>query len=366
MYGIDGYGRFVSVTSGALIITIILDFGYTQGLPKHILKGYISAKNSVFLVLVSKVLFFIFLSPFVVLFFDNYLILILLSLVSILSVEPIMLGLDKYKEMLKYQFISKLLYLIGVLFIYWRGLDVIYLFVIYALSLFTFNLFCVLSILYDNKLPIYSKVKFSLYKNVIKDCFKFYISKSFVNIYQQTSVFFVSIFCSEQLTGYYALSNQLYKVAQGVIGSISKVYYTRMLKTKKIIEMIKVIKLVSCFYFLGWGVILFRGESILSLISSGDMSTLFNVSVIFYSALFFVIISSFFGYPYLTPIGKENYSHMALILSTVTYFSLFLMSYYTGFISVYGFAVMIFLADLTGGVFRLFYAIKFRRMYYEF
>ncbi|HIF9210020.1 TPA: oligosaccharide flippase family protein [Photobacterium damselae] len=365
MYGVSGYGSFVSVTSGAVIITIILDFGYTQGLPKHILNNVIAAKNSVWLVIGSKLIFFLILTPIVIIYFDKSVSILLLSFVGIISVEPIMLALDKYKEMLKYQVLSKVIYLSFVFLIYFFDLNIHYLIVAYAVSLFSFNILCVLNILFDRDLSGFCKVKISTYKNVISDCFKFYISNSFVNVYQQTSVFFVSIFCGEQITGYYALSNQLYKVAQGVIGSISKVYYTRMLNNKKISEMLKIINIVLSFYIIGWVVIFFFGESILGLLSSNQDNTLFYISIIFYLSLFFVILSSFLGYPYLTPIGKENYSHLALILSTIIYFSLYLLFYLTGNLDVYIFAIMILSADFIGAVIRVYYAIRFKRLYYS-
>ncbi|EJG0071693.1 oligosaccharide flippase family protein, partial [Vibrio parahaemolyticus] len=41
-FGLSGYGYFATILSSAVIISLILDLGFTQGIPKHLLDNRIT------------------------------------------------------------------------------------------------------------------------------------------------------------------------------------------------------------------------------------------------------------------------------------------------------------------------------------
>lgn len=366
-FGLAGYGYFSTILSNAIILSLLLDLGYTQGMPKYILNHTLSVRESMLLIMVSKLPLFIIFSFFVSLLYSEekskYIIYIGMSLTF--SLEPIMYGLERYRIILLFQIFSKTIYCALVIAAYKYNRDISLILLSYGFSyivinfLYLFNLWP--NIFFGERGRRLCK---ETYLFIIRDCLKFHFSKLFVNIYQQSSVFFVSIFNADNATGIYALANQLYKVAQSTIGSIVKVSYTNMLKEKKIENLINMFKYTLYFYFFGLSIVVFGGKDILSaFFDSGDK--LYFPCLIFYFSLFFVILSSFFGYPYLTPIGKEKHSHLGLVISSLTYFLLFSMAFFINTTDIVTFALLIFCADLSGAVYRTYYSIKYRR-YYEF
>ncbi|EJG1690298.1 oligosaccharide flippase family protein [Vibrio parahaemolyticus] len=362
-FGLSGYGYFATILSSAVIISLILDLGFTQGIPKHLLDNRITINKAIKLIVLSKMPL-ILISSIIVLYVANKedaVFIIFISISLTFSLEPIMYGAEKYRKILSLQLICKSIYCVMVLFIFFFDGEIYSIFISYGSSYLLLNVLYFFSLINE---PSYDIDNRENNIEIFKDCLKFHFSKMFVNVYQQSSVFFVSIFNGHDITGVYSLGNQLYKVAQSIIGSIAKVSYTNMLKNRNLETLMVTVKTVFICYFLGFIVVLLFGEYILNYIFDSS-SYLYISCLVFYSSLSFVILSSFFGYPYLTPIGKEKYSHMGLVLSSCTYFFLFLISVITNETSIITFSFLILIADFSGAMYRTYYSIKYRN-YYEF
>ncbi|WP_373416873.1 oligosaccharide flippase family protein, partial [Vibrio parahaemolyticus] len=167
-----------------------------------------------------------------------------------------------------------------VLFIFFFDGEIYSIFISYGSSYLLLNVLYFFSLINE---PSYDIDNRENNIEIFKDCLKFHFSKMFVNVYQQSSVFFVSIFNGHDITGVYSLGNQLYKVAQSIIGSIAKVSYTNMLKNRNLETLMVTVKTVFICYFLGFIVVLLFGEYILNYIFDSS-SYLYISCLVFYSS----------------------------------------------------------------------------------
>ncbi|MEZ9590423.1 oligosaccharide flippase family protein [Vibrio breoganii] len=361
--GISGYGLYYSNIAFVALICILTDFGFNLYIPKAIATS--NNKKAIISVINSFVSIKLLVLPVVL--YITYLInnesneflysLSLFILFSILNVTPILTGLEKYKFVAFSAMIGKLIVIVSILGTDFSTLGVekaILIQGIYQVFLFF------TSILYLNRLGLI-KFKILFYESLLllKESSGYYFSKLFVNIYQQSSSYLVSLVLSMEQVGIYSVALQLYKVGQSMIGAVSKVLYTSTMKTKDMCNIYKFTRLSIALYLIGLPVVIYLSEYILSLVLTVNLGQIVPLVNSFYISLVFVILSSYFGYPSLVPIGKDNYAHIGLYISSLCYFVIILGFYVAFEINLIVFVAAIIIADFSAMLSRLYYCKKF-------
>ena len=364
--GINDYGHYVALIAKTALFIVLAELGLGMYLAKEISvnRDDIVEVSSLFWVflLIKLAAFFLVLAVFLLFSVQSGIVeLLLLALIflNLINISPILMGLEKYKFLTKVQVFTKALLVVLVLMVDFSsfGLEKALFLQVVVTGLTSFLLFIYFII--NNKLD---KIIFSLkkIKIVLKGSLPFYGAKLFVNLYQQSSTYLVSFLLSAELVAIYSIAIQLYKVGQAVIGAVARVLYTSTVNTKDFL-FIKRLTIRSFLIHLAvLPVVLFYGEQILSLLFYFDVKLLTELSVIFYLSLLSVIVSSYWGYPALSAIGKENYAHLGILTSSIVYFIALGLLMFFDLSTIYLLIGCIVLADFSGMLVRLFFARKFK------
>jgi O-antigen/teichoic acid export membrane protein len=364
--GMSVYGIYITFLAKIAVFVVFAELGFGMYLGKEVSvhRGSKRRVSSLFWIfLVTKLVIFFLSIPIFILLSKKFgvveTLLCALIFFQFINVTPILMGLENYKFLTIVQVVTKTLMVVLVLIVDFStfGLEraLIIQVAVAALTTFVLLIYFIKNNKLEKKIPSGGK-----FKIVLMGSFPFYSAKLFVNLYQQSSAYFVSFVLSSELVAIYYIAIQLYKVGQAVIGSVSRVLYTSTVNSKDfaLIRKLTVRSLIIHISF--FPVVFFYGDQILSVIFSFDVAVLVNLSIFFYISLFSVILSSYWGYPALTAIGKENYAHIGILVSSITYFLAFGFLVMLNSNSIYLMVGCIILADFMGMLVRLFFARKFK------
>jgi O-antigen/teichoic acid export membrane protein len=364
--GMNEYGIYVALLAKTALFIVLAELGFGMYLAKQISvnRNDIAEVSSLFWVfLVTKIAAFFVALAFLMLFSEQFgvveSLLCAFIFLQFVNVTPILTGLENYKFLTKVQVFTKALMVLFVLIVNFSslGLEKALALQVVVAALTSFPL--LIYFLKNNKLER-MELSFIKFKVVLIGCLPFYGAKLFVNLYQQSSTYFVSFALSAELVATYFIATQLYKVGQSVIGAVARVLYTSTVNTKDFL-LIKRLTIRSFLIHLAvLPVVFFYGSQILGLAFSFDVKTLASLSVIFYLSLLSVIVSSYWGYPALSAIGKESYAHLGILTASIVYFIAFGLLMFFDLSTIYLLAGCIVLADFSGMLVRLFFARKFK------
>ena len=364
--GINEYGIYVALIAKTAVFIVFAELGLGMYLAKEISikRDDILEISSLFWTFLSiKLAAFSLVLVFFILFTDEFgvveSLLCALILFQFINISPILTGLENYKFLTKVQVFAKSLMILLVLIVNFTsfGLEKALIIQVISAAITTSSLF-----VYFVKTNKLEKIALTLntYQTVLMGSLPFYGAKLFVNLYQQSSTYFVSFLLSSEMVAVYSIAIQLYKVGQAIIGSVARVLYTSTVKTKNF-TLIKKLTIRSFFIHLSILPIVFLfGTEILSLIFSFDVTVLVDLSCLLYLSLLPVIISSYWGYPALSAIGKENYAHIGLLVASFVYFCAFGLLIFLEIDSIYFIVGCIIISDFAGMVVRVLFARKFK------
>ena len=123
---------------------------------------------------------------------------------------------------------------------------------------------------------------------------------------------------------------------------------------KKITIVVLFINIIS------FPIVFWFGKDILSIIFDFETTLLHKLSVVLYISLNFVTISSFWGYPALSAIGRERYAHLGIFYSSFSYYFLFFVFLFIDALGIYETIICVVFADFIAMVLRLYFANKFK------
>jgi len=364
--GMNEYGIYVTLLAKTALFIVFAELGFGMYFAKEISvnRDDISEVSSLFWIfMVTKLVTFVIVLIIFIFFSDQFgvveSLLCGIIFVQFVNMSPILTGLENYKFLAKLQLFTKFIFVVAALMINFSdfGLEKALIIQVSTAALTSFSLF--IYFIKNNKLEK-TELNLNKFKVVMKGSLPFYGAKLFVNLYQQSSTYFVSFVLSAELVAIYSISIQLYKVGQAVIGSVAGVLYTSTVKTKNFLLIYKLTIRSFIIHISVFPIIFFYGEQILSLVFSFDVIVLVNLSIILYLSLLSVIFSSYWGYPALSAIGKENYAHIGILVASLTYFIAFGMSMAFEWTSIYMMVGCIVLSDFMGMLVRLYYAKQFK------
>ena len=364
--GMEEYGLYVTLIAQLALFVVLTELGFGMYLAKEISvnRNNINEVSSLFWVFItSKFVSFLLMSLVFFItsnlpFFQRILACFLIFF-YLLDISPILMGLEKYKFLSKLQVFSKAIMVSLVLLLDFsdNGIEKAISVQVVVVALGS----CIMAIFFfkTNKV-IRKRPSLNKYKAVFQGSLPFYGAKIFVNIYQQSSTYFVSLLLLPELVAVYSIALQIYKVGQSFIGAVSRVLYTSTTHTKNF-KLLKKITLGSvAIHLLLFPIVVIFGKNILSFIFEFDIENLYFLCQGLYLSLFFVIFSSYWGYPALSAIGKENYAHIGIFVSSMAYFLALTLVVVLNLESIYFLVGCILFSDLVGMVLRLYFARKFK------
>lgn len=360
--GLSVYGQYMADFSFILLLVVLSDLGFGMFLPKILAQSESLSEKSqivtsffaVKILVLPLILFIAFL------YFNktesNYSIFFLFYLAIInFNLTPIMNGLELYSKLVITTVVSKLVFVFCIFYFNFQSdglFKIIVIQVVTQFIVFIMNFFIVSKIASFNL-----NIKKTIL--IIREAFGYYISKLFVNIYQQSSTYIVSMFLSLESVALYSIAIQLYKVGQSFIGAVSRVLLTTIVKSKDFKVLFTYTKITLAIYSLGLIVVLLFSNVILGFFLTLDTQILGTLVEILYISLIFVVFSSYYGYPALSAINKDNYAHIGIFLSSVGYFLSVIFFYLMNHMGLIQLVLCIFFADLIGMLSRLYYAKRF-------
>jgi PST family polysaccharide transporter len=368
--GMVGYGEYVTILALAALLSALGDLGLGMYLPKEI---SINRDNDLKLTeLISSFLIIRIFTSGIAIILSFYLIdgSILLHaltacyiLIQAVSFTLVFTGLEKYQYLSISEVISKILLIIMVVLIDYSSFGLEKAIGIQILVAITLNILLLKEFLnnYDVRLKWVSLNDLS---KIIKPSGSFYIVSLLSNLYTHSSTYFVSLVTSSENVALYSIATQLYRVGHAVIGGVVRVIYTSTVRTKDFIMLKKITVLSLLLHISFIPIVYFFGEYILSSIFEFDTFLLTSLATILYVNLFFVIISSYWGYPALLAINKEKNAHLGVIFSFIIYALSFSVVYLLELVSLYSLVYCIVISEFTGMLFRVYYINKFRHLFY--
>ncbi|MFH4893842.1 oligosaccharide flippase family protein [Vibrio diabolicus] len=365
--GLDAYGEYVAAIAFSALICVVVDFGFGLYIPKKLsldntLKNIKETVSSFLLIKIAS-LPIIFISVFLV--YPDYIFELSIFTFSLsLNFSPILNGLQEYKRLSLYTLISKSFLVIFVVFLDFTSSGIAKAILIQGLSWLVFNALAFQTIQHEYcKGELLKSVSIRSAYRLISDSFEFFIARLFVNIYQHSSTFMVSFILTESLVALYSIVIQLYKVGQAVIGAVSRVLFTEMLRTRNLKHLLTVVNYQLLIWLIGLVIVLIFGDLLLDLVFVFDVTELNELAVICYTSLLFVIVSSSLGYPFLSPIDKDKIAHASIFISALSYYLFFIISCIFSKGNVYALVWCVALSDMVGMVIRLYFFKVYKNKY---
>lgn len=365
--GLSVYGEYAAAIAFSALICVIIDFGFGLYIPKKLsldsTPQNIGETVSSFILIKLSTLPIIFISVFLV-YPDYTFELSIFTFFLSLNFSPILNGLQEYKRLSFYTLISKLFLVIFVFFLDFTSSGIAKAILIQGFSWFIFNVLAFQMIQHEYcKGELLKKISINIAYRLILDSFDYYIARLFVNIYQHSSTFMVSFILTESLVALYSIVMQLYKVGQAVIGAISRVLFTEMLRNRDLKRLLTVVTYQLLIWSVGLVIVQIFGDFLLDLVFVFDVTELTTLSLICYVSLLFVIVSSSLGYPFLSPIDKDKVAHVSIFISALSYYLFFIISFIFSKGNIYALVWCVVLSDMIGMVIRLYFFKVYKYRY---
>ena len=140
-------------------------------------------------------------------------------------------AIEKTKYLNYINFVSRLIYLVGILLIVKSESDFILIPLINSVSLFLAGLYSYTIIIkkFDIEFTLPSLKDISYF---IKDGWNIFLSNLFITLYRNSNIVILGLFVSNQLVGYYSAGEKLIKILQSIFIPINRVMYPFISRTK--------------------------------------------------------------------------------------------------------------------------------------
>ena len=357
--GIDVYGEYAALVSLIGIFYILSDFGINHFFPKIVSrersnKQKLSLYFSYFLTIRS--IAFIFFSICIFLFSEMSLsfnfILSFYLFTRILNPEIFFKSLERNLFLLYTNIFSKLFLIISFFSYDFSSYQIEFIFLMLAIS----NLIICFVLFYD--LIFRVKLFFTNTKEgnlLIFELFKYYFSRLAFNAYHQGSTFFVSLVLPYEAVGIYSIVIESSKAGQSLVGVFSTALYVRISRTRDFNILIK----TSIYFFL---VLFFMfipfvtyGFSLLDILFDFNVEIIYKLFLLLYIFTPVFVVNALWGYPFFSPINREDVINRIIFISSIIYFLSFLTAQLLPDFNIFIAVGCILLADLFGFILRIYF-----------
>lgn len=262
---------------------------------------------------------------------SEYKFVIYLSLVQILimSFIPswIFYGTEKVHKFSFVNVISKLIFALSIFLIIKDSDDYFYVPILGALSQIIILLYSFYVIGKEEYFIIWPKnTKFISY--ALNFTNSFFISRLALAFNANGAILIIGSFISPTVVAVYSLGDQIYRVLQTLVSSITLALYPYM-SNKKNIKLMKRISLIFCLSLVVFSIcIYFIIPFILSIIIDEGLNFLIPVINVFILIFFINSLSAIFGYPFYAAIGRLDVVNRSLLVGSLFYLAILIYLVY--------------------------------------
>lgn len=341
---LDFYNYGIIAFSQAFIATsiVLLDLGFSISATNKVAlfknnKNYINKLNaSIFQVKTILFLILLFFTLIFFKFFSKLLIyeeVIYLSLISIyvISIIPtwFFYGIEDIKSYSLFLLFSKFAYLVLIFLFVRDSSDYIYIPILYCigfsiLAFFSFYKFHKLGY----KILYFANFKFILY--ALRFTVRFFASRLAVAFNVNAAILIMGSILSPSLVAIYSLGDQIYRVMQTLVGSISVTLYPYMSNSKNIYLMKKLLILIFPVITFSCIIVFFYTPLIIDLFFDEVPSKLIDVIRIFIFVFYFNSLNVLMGYPLFAALNTLKVANSSLFMGSLLYLSFLLFFYFNG------------------------------------
>ncbi|MCK4852044.1 MAG: flippase [Candidatus Omnitrophica bacterium] len=153
--------------------------------------------------------------------------------------------------------------------------------------------------------------------SIARESVHFLLSRVSVSIYTTSSVFFLGMFTSNLMVGYYSAAEKLYLAVQKLYHPLVAAVYPFMAKTRDRVFYKKMFKLSVLANTLFIALLFVFSRRVIILLFGSDFNESVAVLRIFSAALFVVVPSILLGYPFLAALGRSEYANNSVIIGSI-------------------------------------------------
>lgn len=204
---------------------------------------------------------------------------------------------------------------------------------------------------------IFPKIKTC--KMIIANSSPFFLSRLSVLAVSRTNIILLGSFIGYGEVALYDLADKLVTVMKMPYGIINQVLFPNVSKSKNIKLVIKILKHLVIIYILGYTLILFLGEDIISIIGGNDLIPAKSILNILGIGALTELISVFLGAPLLLVMGYNKIYNGSIIYGSLFYMVLIIITYTLGIINSHTLAIVSVTTSAYVLLYRYRYCVKY-------
>jgi len=195
-----------------------------------------------------------------------------------------------------------------------------------------------------------------------KDSTQFFLSRASVSIYTSSNAFFLGLFTSPTLVGYYSAAEKLYIAAQGLYGPLIQSIYPFMAHKQNISLYKKIFKIIVLLTIAFSVILILMSGFLVDLLFGADFQASVDVFRIFCIALLVVAPSQLIGYPFLAALGYPKYANLSVIVGSIVHIIMLAILALTLYLNIYSVAILVCITETVVLILRL-YGIKVHNLW---
>lgn len=364
--GVEKYGLIAFATAFATYFLVLTDYGFNLSATREISinrddKQQISKIFSSVMLIKSLLLLFSFVLLISIIWsFDKFTInwqvyVFAFGMVVGNVLFPVWFfqGMEKMKYSTSLNILAQILFTISI-FIFIRGeTDFLYVPLINSLGFIVAGVLSLFLIFKDFKVKLVIPESNFLWET-FKDSTQFFLSRASVSIFTSSNVFFLGLFTSNVLVGYYSAAEKLFSASQGLSTPLTQSLYPFMSHKKNKVFFKKIFKL-SVFLNTIFCIVLFiMSGFIINILFGNEFQESVNILKIFSIALLVVTPAQLLGYPYLAALGYPKYANVSVILGSVFHLIMLIILVITLYLNIYSVAILVCITNIIVLLIRLY------------
>ncbi|WP_341451364.1 O28ac/O42 family O-antigen flippase [Escherichia coli] len=206
----------------------------------------------------------------------------------------------------------------------------------------------------------YTPANLSSMLGVLRTSALFFWSRLAVSTYTTASTLVVGAAGHVQ-AGYYAASEQLYKAGQNITTPVSQALYPYMTRAKNWALFFKMMSILTVVMITASLTAIWLSQWLIALIFGPEYIVSQNVFIVFMLALIVTFVSTNFGYPVFSALGKVKVANYTVIFGALTHVVILGVLFCLGEISAYNVVRAVLFTEIVILILRMFFFVKLYR-----
>lgn len=206
----------------------------------------------------------------------------------------------------------------------------------------------------------YTPANLSSMLGVVRTSALFFWSRLAVSTYTTASTLVVGSAGHVQ-AGYYAASEQLYKAGQNITTPVSQALYPYMTRAKNWALFFKMMSILTVVMISASLTAIWLSQWLIALIFGPEYIVSQNVFIVFMLALIVTFVSTNFGYPVFSALGKVKVANYTVIFGALTHVVILGVLFCLGEISAYNVVRAVLFTEIVILILRMFFFVKLYR-----